>query len=386
MTTWISTGTPTFTDSSTTVTFTGVDLIASNVNAGDAMHAPDGEVYEIASVDSATQLTLVQPYRLRTGYAIQPTRGIVSKLRDALQAQISQVESYLSGPLIGRFNGGSAAQPGVSRNTDQDTGLAWLTSNALSIIAGGTEALRLTATEASGGAVQSSETDATDGKLLRFFDYASQPGTGGPWGLGSSHAINTDDADALSRTGFYRTTNTTVNIPITGFGSLILNQAWSDTYMAQVFIQADGGAYPRTFTRVKKAGTWSVWVETYTQSSAVGTVSQSGGVPTGAIIETGSNANGRYTRFADGTQICTNQAFTTSASADVTWTYPAAFTYPASPDRPSVGGSVSSTGSAPAFLSVGGIANGTNVVVRATDTSGVRQALGASLIAIGRWY
>ena len=37
----------------------------------------------------------------------------------------------------------------------------------------------------------------------------------------------------------------------------------------------------------------------------VGTVSESGGVPTGAIIERGSNANGSYARFADGTQICT---------------------------------------------------------------------------------
>ncbi|MEB3840457.1 phage tail protein [Pseudomonas guariconensis] len=36
----------------------------------------------------------------------------------------------------------------------------------------------------------------------------------------------------------------------------------------------------------------------------VGTVSQSGGVPTGAIIERGSNSNGEYVRFADGTQIC----------------------------------------------------------------------------------
>jgi hypothetical protein len=39
-----------------------------------------------------------------------------------------------------------------------------------------------------------------------------------------------------------------------------------------------------------------------------GTVSQSGGVPTGAIIETGNNANGYYTKFADGTLICTNAA------------------------------------------------------------------------------
>lgn len=36
----------------------------------------------------------------------------------------------------------------------------------------------------------------------------------------------------------------------------------------------------------------------------VGTVSQSGGVPTGAIVERGSNANGNYVRFADGTQVC----------------------------------------------------------------------------------
>ena len=36
----------------------------------------------------------------------------------------------------------------------------------------------------------------------------------------------------------------------------------------------------------------------------LGTVSQSGGVPTGAIIESGSNVNGRYVKYADGTLIC----------------------------------------------------------------------------------
>ena len=36
----------------------------------------------------------------------------------------------------------------------------------------------------------------------------------------------------------------------------------------------------------------------------LGTVSQSGGVPTGAVIERGSNANGEYVKFADGTMIC----------------------------------------------------------------------------------
>lgn len=40
------------------------------------------------------------------------------------------------------------------------------------------------------------------------------------------------------------------------------------------------------------------------RADILGTVSQSNGNPTGAIIEKGSNSNGEYVRFADGTQIC----------------------------------------------------------------------------------
>jgi len=43
----------------------------------------------------------------------------------------------------------------------------------------------------------------------------------------------------------------------------------------------------------------------FERSNIIGPVSQAAGVPTGAIIERGSNANGEYTKFADGTMICT---------------------------------------------------------------------------------
>lgn len=43
----------------------------------------------------------------------------------------------------------------------------------------------------------------------------------------------------------------------------------------------------------------------YGPGNLLGTVSQAAGVPTGAVIEQGSNAQGDYIRFADGTQICT---------------------------------------------------------------------------------
>lgn len=73
----------------------------------------------------------------------------------------------------------------------------------------------------------------------------------------------------------------------------------------------------------------------YGPGNLLGTVSESGGVPTGAVIERGENTNGTYVRFADGSQICTNMAGTSLATdvaagsifASVTdqWTFPASF-------------------------------------------------------------
>jgi hypothetical protein len=42
----------------------------------------------------------------------------------------------------------------------------------------------------------------------------------------------------------------------------------------------------------------------YKKSNILGTVSESSGVPTGAIIERGNNANGEFVKYADGTLIC----------------------------------------------------------------------------------
>jgi hypothetical protein len=64
-------------------------------------------------------------------------------------------------------------------------------------------------------------------------------------------------------------------------------------------------------------------------SDTLGTVSQTAGVPTGSVIERGNNSNGRYVRFADGTQICwkTSVTFTFQSAAVLgfSWTFPAAF-------------------------------------------------------------
>ena len=66
----------------------------------------------------------------------------------------------------------------------------------------------------------------------------------------------------------------------------------------------------------------------------IGIVSQSGGTPTGAIMQRGSNANGYWHRTADGTQICWQRYNVGGASVTVpalsvslvgSWAFPVAF-------------------------------------------------------------
>lgn len=129
----------------------------------------------------------------------------------------------------------------------------------------------------------------------------------------------------------------------------------------------------------------------YNPANIVGSVSESSGVPTGAIIESGSNANGSYTKWADGTMICRQTgtigsiAVSTAAgalyrSSSVTWTYPQKFV-----GTPSVSwagrwetgagwfalATVSSSGAGGYYLDVASRAAGT-VSIHAT--------------AIGRWF
>lgn len=75
-------------------------------------------------------------------------------------------------------------------------------------------------------------------------------------------------------------------------------------------------------------------VDIYRRSNILGAVSQSEGIPTGAVIEHGSNSNGAYIRWADGTQICTTSVASgvistgvgsVFMSGAVSRTWPAAF-------------------------------------------------------------
>ena len=134
----------------------------------------------------------------------------------------------------------------------------------------------------------------------------------------------------------------------------------------------------------------------------VGTVAQSAGVPTGAIIERGSNANGEYVRFADGTQICrlTEAVFTysTTASLAFSWSFPAAFS--AAPSvQPALVSPYQFNGTAlssAVLLDGGPIACVLRTVTGTAASLNISRAgsnnwissdtLKAELFAFGRWY
>ncbi|MFU2327726.1 hypothetical protein [Pseudomonas sp. NFX98] len=92
----------------------------------------------------------------------------------------------------------------------------------------------------------------------------------------------------------------------------------------------------------------------YSRTNSVGTVSQSGGTVTGAIIETGSNASGTYTKFADGTMICRRSVI-----------------YSAIPITTATGGIFYSSGGIPGSSFAATFIANPNVVINVSPSSGL---------------
>ncbi|MBF8720514.1 phage tail protein [Pseudomonas guariconensis] len=127
----------------------------------------------------------------------------------------------------------------------------------------------------------------------------------------------------------------------------------------------------------------------------VGTVSQSSGVPTGAIMETGKNANGTYVKYADGTMICWKNnlegvnidqpagpaGLFITASPGVSWTFPVAFS---GPDLPFVTCIASNFGGI--WFTIGGRSLSAVFEMRGVRGASYTGNFGIQAMAIGRWY
>jgi len=133
--------------------------------------------------------------------------------------------------------------------------------------------------------------------------------------------------------------------------------------------------------------------EVFKQSNILGTVSESGGVPTGAIIERGSNSNGTFVKYADGTMICQGTFSGIDLSGFVNIIrrlFPANFS-----NQPQLSCSGAfATGDLlnfSAVASIGFVHAGSNAVnewrfAKSDTVNGPASSATVLLTAIGRWY
>lgn len=290
---------------------------------------------------------------------------------------------------------GSAAQPGLAFLGDGDTGLYSAGADQIGLSAGGAQRALLSSggltlnVPLTGTAVMQGATDLTAGRLVRTGDY----------GLGTAITLGpADNLDALTASGFYYnpTSGNTPgnNYPLASAGTLMnirrSGSNWTQRYSS--YPGNSSAAQVKVYERSYGGAGWSPWLEMFHQGTILGPVSQAGGVPTGAMLERGSNANGDYARFADGTQICTLRLSVSTAistaflggfrSAAQTWTFPAAFATGLLPCLTILPESTSAfSGILTAAPTVAGASWAVTAVT--TQTSATRSV---ALTATGRWF
>ena len=217
--------------------------------------------------------------------------------------------------------------------------------------------------------VQSSITDATTGKVMLT----------GAGGLLADLAPTISDFTASLRPGFWKIyENLVTGHPVGGNygGVAIVNR--DDSSRTHILTMRSSLTQQYLWHGYRATETGAVqWQQLYAQRNVIGTVSQAAGVPTGALIEKGSNANGYYRRFACGKLECWHTKAASSGGA-ATWTFPSAFI-----EAPVVGATAVATVSASAQLDAAPGTTAATYSVR--DKTDARRADTVHLHAIGRW-
>jgi len=274
-------GTASFASGSNVITGSGTEWLA-NVSVGDWILAPNKLVYIIQSIPSDTQVTITVNYG-GTTVASQP--------------YVIHRDFYDGKPIFDDTD----VRPAAIINE-------WVKDSPTLSDLGTAASADLT----------TSSTDTTAGRVTKVGDF----------GLGTIGARPpSNNLNLIAATGFYNINGGDLNKPGTLGGLLFHIENVEENGATQQHTDFDGSA---VYTRTKVSGVWGAWQELYHTGNLLGTVSQSSGVPTGAVIQRGSNANGEFVRFADGTQICTHRrsiggGWAVNAELDRTWSFPAPF-------------------------------------------------------------
>jgi hypothetical protein len=189
-------------------------------------------------------------------------------------------------------------------------------------------------------------------------------------------------------------------VPVQGYQKGLADQVrdWVNTYGSKMAALGTTGNYD--VLPVNKGGTNVTTMDAllaalqtvgaYGKTNSVGTVSQSGGVPTGAILQSGVVGNATYTKYADGTLICrgisttfygvSNPATGSFYSAAQTFTFPAQFI-----QVPSISPSAITASNNFCWAATEGSTTTTGLTMRLVSP-GSNAVSYMCYIAIGRWY
>jgi len=169
-------------------------------------------------------------------------------------------------------------------------------------------------TPITGSAVQSDNTDMGTGKLMRV----------GAFGLGAPSPLIGDISvtDSSLPPGLFHIDAGSSGGPTADTHHLIHTRRSASGGEAQLALAEGDGAF---HIRTRDNGAWGSWQQVATKDHYTGDLSD----PTkGPIFERGTNANGDYTRLADGTQICwhaVDMAYSWAREMFKTWAFPAVF-------------------------------------------------------------
>lgn len=358
-----STGTATVAANGTAVTGQGTSWLNA-VQPGDVFGTHKGIPIRIASVNSNTSLTLAYPW---PGTAQNAAAYEIQLLPDA--GRLVETSRLLLEKLT---SGNVDALAGLPGEADR---LPYFTGSGAMAVAAFTALAR--------NILGRSDTSA-----LLAFNGPFGPVFGGTAPEPSAAGVGLADGDfnTVNFPGVYTIAGTWSNGPSgTGAYTGIL-EVYSRRFNNLLVQKLRQGSTTNHVVYRRVSGdnglTWTAWQ--VIESPILGTVTAGAA---GAIIERGSNANGEYVRFADGTQICTFSAPGVGCtiasgplfrSEDFTWTYPVAFA-----SVPTWSASVQSTARWGNCRQTSGTTVGT---FNQHSTFNSATALGWSLTAIGRWF
>lgn len=145
---WYRSGTVSVTNGSTTVSGSGTDWI-SGVGVGEGFIAPDGKIYEVAFIASATSLTLASPYLGSTGtgqtYQIIPSQSYIRDLAAQAAILVSDYAAFASNAGVGKFQDGTQAAPGLRFSADENTGIRRAGADDMRLVANGADQAQISA-------------------------------------------------------------------------------------------------------------------------------------------------------------------------------------------------------------------------------------------------